>query len=48
MTVTCTTCHRALHNGESAWESRWKVIDATDGTVRTEVRFTCDECEVAA
>lgn len=49
MTPTCHTCKRSLANGESAWASDWKVIDVSGTTakLRTEVRYTCDDCEAA-
>lgn len=42
-TKTCHKCKRPLRVGESAWVEDWKVI--TPDGVRTETRYTCDDCE---
>ena len=39
----CRTCRRTLREGEQAWASDWTVIDPAGA--RTEVRYTCDDCE---
>ncbi len=46
MSANCHACKRELHDGESAWASDWTVL--LDGAPRTEVRYTCDDCDGAA
>jgi hypothetical protein len=43
----CATCKREFAQGELAWASDWKVLDATGDTAvwRWETRYTCDDCE---
>lgn len=45
MSATCQVCKRVLREGESAWASDWTVISLAGA--RTEVRYTCDDCEAA-
>ena len=42
-TPVCHSCQRTLRKGEQAWASDWTVIEASG--LRTETRYTCDDCE---
>jgi hypothetical protein len=44
--IKCDSCGRKLEEGDTAWESEWKVIDTSGSEVqfRTELRYTCDPC----
>lgn len=43
----CHKCGCQFAEGDNAWASDWKVIDTsgTDVAIRTETRYTCDDCE---
>lgn len=43
MTPTCHVCKRRIRVGEDAWATDWTVIGRDEW--RTEVRYTCDDCE---
>ena len=45
--TNCHVCKRELAEGEEVWASEWRVIDTSGerATLRTETRYTCDDCE---